>query len=340
MSARAISRFMVLTAVVVFAGAVLAAQQASGPAASAGRIVKPRLLIHVVADVNKSIGFYRQGMNFEVVSGPAPLTDSALVQKAVSTNPAAKATAAILAVPGSNLQLQLIQFSGIEGKPFTQRIYDPGVTRFSIQVRDIDKAFNQVKDLGITVDTTSAGPVFTQRPRNNTRAVMMRDPDGFVFEFVQAGQMPETDVPASSNIYNARSSLALDNMEKALAFYRDLLGFVVTNQPADINDAVLALEGTPRARARTVQSMPPGSNNMWVLWEFREIERTRRVPNVQDPGTSAVTFDVENLPALLARLKAAGVTVETPGGAPVVLGGGRRGVVVRSPDGMLIELDE
>ncbi len=319
--------------------ATLGAQEGSGAAASAGRVVRPKLIVHVVADVNKSVEFYRKGLNLEVVSAPAPLTSSAIVQKAVSMNPAAKATSATLGIPGSNLQLQLIQFSGIEGKAFTQRLYDPGVTRFSIQVRDIDKAFNQVKDLGIIVDTTSAGPVYTQRPRNNTRAVMMRDPDGFVFEFVQGDPLQKSDVPASSNIYNARSSLALENMEKSFAFYRDLLGFVVMNQPGDINDAVLALEGTPRARARSVGSMPPGSNNMWVLWEFRDIERTKRVPNVQDPGASAVSFEVENLPALLGRLKAAGVVIETQGAAPVALGS-RLGALVRSPDGLLVELVE
>jgi catechol 2,3-dioxygenase-like lactoylglutathione lyase family enzyme len=339
---------MMLVAMVALGASVslVAAQQGVAPAtataAQAGRVVRPRLLVHVVADLTKSIAFYRQGMNLEVVSGPKALlpTESLLVQKAVSQNASAQATSATLAIPGSNLQLQLVQFSGIEGRAFTQRLYDPGVTRFSIQVRDIDRAFNQVKDLGVIVDTTSAGPVFTQRPRNNTRAVMLRDPDGFVFEFVQAGELPQTDVPASSNIYNARSSLALENMETALAFYRDLLGFTVTNQPADINDAVLALEGTPRARARTVASMPPGSNNMWVLWEFREIERTKRVPNVQDPGASAVRFEVENLPALLDRLKAARVTVESQGTGIVSVGDRGRGALVRSPDGLLLELVE
>ena len=334
------ARILALVAFVAFTSVSLAAQQGSAPGASTGRVVKPRILTHVVADVNKSVAFYRQGLNLEVVSGPAPLTDSVLVHKARAKSPKATATSVTMAIPGSNLQLQFVQFTGIEGKPFTQRLYDPGVTRFSIQVRDIDKAFNQVKDLGVTVDTTSAGPVFTQRPRNNTRAVMMRDPDGFVFEFVQAGTLPETDVPASSNIYNARSSLALDNMEKAIAFYRDLLGFAVMNQPGDINDAVLALEGTPRARARSVASMPPGSNNMWVLWEFRELERTRHAPEVQDPGASVVAFDVENLPALVARLKAAGVVIETPGGDLVTLAGGHRAALIRSPDGMLIELVE
>ncbi len=302
-------------------------------------MVRPRLIIHVVADLERSLAFYREGLELQVASAPAPLTDSALVHRARATSPTATARAATLDIPGSQLQLQLVQFAGIQGTAFTQRLYDPGVTRFSIQVRDIDRAFNRVKDRGIIVDTISAGPVYTQRPRNDTRAVMMRDPDGFVFEFVEAGVMPETDVPASSNIYNARSSLALDSFERALPFYRDLLGFDVPGEPGPINDAVLALEGTPRANARSARSMPPGSNNMWVLWEFSDIERTRRAPAVQDPGASAISLQVDNLPALLARMAAAGVTVETPGAMAVTMGGSRR-ALVRSPDGLLVELVE
>jgi catechol 2,3-dioxygenase-like lactoylglutathione lyase family enzyme len=305
----------------------------------AGRMLRPRLIIHVVADLDKSIAFFKEGLNLDVASGPSALTGSTLLQKAKSVNPAASARQATLTVPGSNLTLQLIQFSGIEGQAFTQRLYDPGVTRFSIQVRDIDKAFNQVKDR-VTVDTTSAGPVFTQRPRNDTRAVMMRDPDGFVFEFVQSGTPPQTDVPATSNIYNARSSLAIEDFDKSLAFYRDLLGFTFAHPPGDVNDAVLVLEGTPRAHARSSGGMPPGSNNVWFLWEFRDIARTKRSPRVQDPGASAISLEVENLPALLSRMKAAGVTVETAGGEAVALEGGRRGALVRSPDGLLVELIE
>jgi catechol 2,3-dioxygenase-like lactoylglutathione lyase family enzyme len=151
---------------------------------------------------------------------------------------------------------------------------------------------------------------------------------------------PQTDVPVNRNIYNARSSLALENIDKSLTFYGDLLGFTTMGMPNDINDAVLALEGTPRAHARSTGSTPPGSNNMWVLWEFRDLERTKHAPNVQDQGASALSFDVENLPALVARMKRAGVTVETPGAEPVALGAGMRGVLVRSPDGLLIELVE
>jgi hypothetical protein len=39
-------------------------------------------------------------------------------------------------------------------------------------------------------------------------------------------------------------------------------------------------------------------------------------------------------------MQAAGVTVETPGATPVALGDAHKGVLVRSPDGLLIELVE
>ncbi len=327
----------IIAIVLLMAVSLAAVTPVAAQTSPAGRMLRPRLLIHVVPNLEKSVAFYREGLDLALASGPGPLTDSALLQKAVATSPGAKARQATLILPGSNLQLQLIEFSGIEGKAFTQRLYDPGVTRFSIQVRDIDKAFEKVKDRGIIVDTTSAGPVYTQRPRNNTRAVMMRDPDGFVFEFVQAGTLPPTDVPATSNIYNARSSLALDSFEKALPFYRDILGFTFANPPNDINDAVLALEGTPRANARSSGGMPPGSNNMWVLWEFRNLERTKRTPNAQDPGASAVSLEVENVAALVGRMKAIGIVVEQE---PAALGNGRRAALVRSPDGLLVELVE
>ena len=329
---RTINLFLLAAAV------ILSAQQPSQPAAT-GRMVRPRFLIHVVPNLEKSLDFYHSGLDLEVISPPSPLlpADSTLVQQAVATNPAAFAKSATLAIPGSSLQLLLIEFSGIERKPFTQHLYDPGITRFSIQVRDIDKAFDKVKDRVLAVPTTSAGPVYTQRPRNNTRAVMMNDPDGFVFEFVQAGAPPKTDVPETSNIYNARSSLALESMEKSLAFYRDILGFTLNSAPAFINDAVLALEGTPRARVRSAPSMPPGSDNMWVLWEFNDIDRTKHVPNVQDPGASALSLQVENLEGLFKAIRSAGLPVES---GPAPLNKGHRGALVRSPDGLLIELYE
>jgi len=52
-----------------------------------------------------------------------------------------------------------------------------------------------------------------------------------------------------------------------------------------------------------------------------------------------VSFLVENVPALLATLKAAGVTVDTDGGEALSVGGWLR-AFIRDPNGLLIELVE
>jgi len=96
-------------------------------------MIKPNQLIHVVASLEKSVGFYRDAIGFELVSGPEPLTGSALLQQAVAASPKAKARAATFRIPGSEMQFMLIEFSGIEGKAFSQQLYDPGITRFSIR---------------------------------------------------------------------------------------------------------------------------------------------------------------------------------------------------------------
>ena len=113
---------------------------ATAAAATAGRMLRPKMLIHVVANVEKSVAFYHDNFDFQVASGPSPLVGSTLLHQAKATAPGATARQATLIIPGSNLQLQFIEFSGIPGKASEQHLYDPGVTRFSIQVRDIDKA--------------------------------------------------------------------------------------------------------------------------------------------------------------------------------------------------------
>jgi catechol 2,3-dioxygenase-like lactoylglutathione lyase family enzyme len=302
-----------------------------------GKMLHANAQIHVVANLEKSIAFYRDALGLELDAGPAPLTGSALLAQAKAQVPQVLARSASFMIPGSEMKFVLIEFSGIERKTVEQRLYDPGVVRFSIQVRDMDAAFTRAKPYGITVRTSGGGPVFTQLPRNKTRAVMMQDPDGFVFEFVQADPLPPSDVPATSNIYNARASLVVEDLAKALPFYRDVFGFKARD-PGVVSDAVLALEGTPGAVARSSITNPPGATNFWVLWEFTKIERKTLQTRVQDPGSPALSILVGNLPGFLRSLKAAGGQVESPGGEPLALSPASRGVLVRSPDGLLIEL--
>jgi len=306
---------------------------------TSGHMVRANARIHVVANLDKSVAFYRDALGLTLISQPAPLTSSTFLTEAKSVSKNAKARSTTFHLPGSEMNFTLIEFSGVEKKTLPpQRLYDPGVVRFSISVCDIDAAFAKVKTRNVPVLTTGGAPVYTQKPRNN-RAVMMRDPDGFIFEFVEADPMPKTDVEAGSNVYNVRASPVVEEMDQALAFYRDVLGFKARGTNT-VNDAVLALEGTPTAVARTTLTDPPGATNFWVLWEFSKIDRRTIQTRAQDPGTPGLSIFVENLPELLKTMKAAGVRVETPGGEPVQLDPATSGVLVRSPDGLLIELLE
>ena len=73
------------------------------------------------------------------------------------------------------------------------------------------------------------------------------------------------------------------------------------------------------------------------LSEFFDIARSDRAPNPWDPGASTLIFSVRDLDAVAGRLKARGAPVVTLGGAPVTTPGGRA-MLVRDPDGCLIEI--
>ena len=294
--------------------------------------------IHIVANLEKSLAFY-QSLGFAMGAAPAPVAHSTFLASAKKSAPKAEARSASMIIPGSEMKFVLLEFSGIEHKQIPQRLYDPGVVRFSIQVRDLDAAFQKAKAQGVAVLSSGAGPVLTQVPRNQTRAVMMQDPDGFIFEFVQADPMPATSVPATSNIYNARASLVVDDLGKAVPFYRDIFGFEA-REPNVVNEAVRNLEGTPDAVVRTSATNPPGATNFWVLWEFSKVAKQQLPTRVQDPGSPALSIFVENLSALVTRLTAAGGQLENPDEKPIMLDAQTQGILVRSPDGLLMELLE
>ena len=66
-------------------------------------MLRPRLIIHVVADLEKSIAFYREGLCLQVASGPAPLTGSTLLHRVCWRIRAPRPAQATLTIPGSNL---------------------------------------------------------------------------------------------------------------------------------------------------------------------------------------------------------------------------------------------
>ena len=97
---------------------------------------------------------------------------------------------------------------------------------------------------------------------------------------------------------------------------------------------MLALQGTPGATGSISAGVrPPGGLNTWRMYDFRNVDRTRLDGRLQDPGTPAVSFWVDDVTAIVARLKSAGVAVAID---PVSIDGTAR-AFVRDLNGLLLE---
>ena len=154
-------------------------------------------------------------------------------------------------------------------------------------------------------------------------------------------------------LYNWVHSTA--DAERAFAFYHDVLGIELAASPFVPNaaapegirpwSAVVAdeliwdLTDTHGSRARTVFMRAPNTPFGLELSEFIEIEREHRPPNPYDPGASRLIFSVRNFDVVAAKLAAHAVQVVTLRGRPVTVRG-ERTLLVRDPDGYLVEIRE
>jgi catechol 2,3-dioxygenase-like lactoylglutathione lyase family enzyme len=139
----------------------------------------------------------------------------------------------------------------------------------------------------------------------------------------------------------------IGNLDRTIAFYRDVLGLELNGQPGPRpfteNAFVAKLYGTPGAQSRVGTLRLPDAAVALEFVEFKDIDQHNLAPRPQDPGAFVLRLTVRNLDATLARAREAGVSVVTPGGNPVMHsdeGGKSRTVVVKDPDGFYIELAE
>ena len=132
------------------------------------------------------------------------------------------------------------------------------------------------------------------------------------------------------------TAISTSNFERALAFYRDLLGFETVSElnwptGVELADTITGLEGSA---ARSV--MLRASNTSIELFEFASPTPKPGDPKrpVCDHGITHIGFEVDDIDAEYERLKAAGMSFNCP---PQDLGASRV-TYGRDPDGNVLEL--
>jgi lactoylglutathione lyase len=146
-------------------------------------ILKPHHTGIQVADLDRSVAFYRDVLGFELVFAWNPRADYI---RTIVGYPDADIHAAILRMPGSDHFLEILEYRNVEKTPVDTRTANPGTAHMAFFTDDCDGLYAELKAKG--VDSVSAPVTPTIGPNTGGRAVYMIDPDGIRVEFIQTSR--------------------------------------------------------------------------------------------------------------------------------------------------------
>jgi catechol 2,3-dioxygenase-like lactoylglutathione lyase family enzyme len=313
-------------------------------------------LLHAVDNLDRSITFYRDQLGMELngspESRPYNLADPVLNLYGV---PTAKGRAGTLRVPGSPMGVELIEFKDIKREAVTPRIQDPGAATLILQVREIEPLLVKLEKAHVPMLTTGGQSIGIAEKGRNLGAAIVLDPDGFAIELIQTRPTPETNAPATSNIIGAGLRITIEDMDKAVALYSGKLGFEMTPSVRYPDDDLywlnlwgmtqgVGLGSNPadRPRVRRMSSVIPGTSLPVEFLEFQNIRRAYLGSTMHDPGTIMIRLRLNDADTMAETLKAAGLSVVTTGGKPVLIpnaaGVGPRFAIMQDPNGIFLQL--
>ncbi len=235
-------------------------------------------------------------------------------------------------VPGTRLSVELMEIQDVEHRTVPLRIQDPGTATLVLVVRDLDAVLARVKQAKVTIATPGQKPVTMA---DGTRAVLIRDIDD---RFIELRQPAAIAVAASTaDIVDLRLSIAVNDMDRTKRTYRDVLGFTVEGETDFTADAATrALTGLSKADVRRSRAQAPGST-LWIEFvEFKGVDRTPLRMRIQDRGAARLQLRVQNIDAMVSRMKSAGMTVVSQGGSAVPIPPNFMGALVADPDNFFV----
>jgi catechol 2,3-dioxygenase-like lactoylglutathione lyase family enzyme len=311
----------------------------AGPAAPPGEVLGVGNYIHVVANLDKSIEFYRDVIGLQLTGAPGPHVFSASAIVSSLYDAVGKdSRVASLRIPGSDMAVEIVEFKDIAGSPAQPRLQDPGAITLRLLVRDLDSVMGGVKQAKTPVVTTGGEPVNLDGKTGKTREVVVKDPDGIFIRLTQPDPVPVTAAPATSNIVGAAFGVTVSDSAKTAQLYRDVLGFPAQVDAAfHAEESELRVTGTPGAQFRRSTALVPGTAFQVEFLEFKGVDQRPAHPAIHDPGASVLRLRVRDLDRLLTALKMAGAAVASSGGEAVNLGRSRA-VIVREPNSLFVQL--
>jgi catechol 2,3-dioxygenase-like lactoylglutathione lyase family enzyme len=310
--------------------------------------------IHSTGNAERSFAFYRDVFGIELAR--SPFAGAAANARPEPIRPVSQAGSdplvwALTNTHGSRFRtvfmraantpfgLELSEFFDIPRSDRQADAWDPGASKLIFAVRDLDSVVARLTARRTPVVTIGGVPLDTP----DGRAMLVRDPDGYLVEVRQAASTAVAAANASGDVIETAIWISVARRERALAFYDDLLGFQIrATRPA--TDAELRVNGlTEGTLTHTVMAIP-GIEATVVLAEFVRPATARPAARpfewrIQDVGAPQFQLEVAGLDALLERTKRAGYRFLSVGAEPIQRPFGRF-VFAIDPDGILVEFVE
>jgi catechol 2,3-dioxygenase-like lactoylglutathione lyase family enzyme len=336
-------------AALIVAAGVARAQPASQPAGGPPPAPAPTGLVvgsgnfysPIVADLERAVAFYRDGIGFDVQGEPANADENPQL-RAMFGLPDARLRWQIGRAPPTPGGVEIVEISGAGGQPVERKIQDPGAAMLMVSVRDIDATLARLKQLGAPVVTRGGAPVLVSG--GPLRAVVVLDPAGHFVELLQTARPRPAAAGSNANIVGVRVRHTVENLRRSVDLYRDALGL---QGGADVpqyaaEPSVLALLGlAPSAQYRYTTLTVPTSGLPIELIEFRGARRPAEPARIADPGSTRIQLRVADVDAAVAAFTRAGGMVVSAGGRPLDLPVGNATLevaIVRDPDDLFLVL--
>jgi catechol 2,3-dioxygenase-like lactoylglutathione lyase family enzyme len=320
-----------------------------------GKVLGIAFVGRMVADLDKSIPFYETlGFTRDPSINSSWHRDDALNH--------------LFGIKGARIRsARLTINSNVSGKPFAVYLYElqgikranlagytpwePGASHFGIVVPDAQLVWSQLKARGMLRARSWGGELIPFPGQTQGSLAYMTDPDGLDIELIN--QRPATPAqegrPARPAIPPGLSHVGLVvlDSDKETAFYGNLLGgqLAETSSPwlqGDFYDSAVGGHGNILRfhNESFAEAADPGSLMHFELVEFQNRKKAVASYRISDISVGYVGFEVQNIDALLTRVKGAGAQVVSDGGL-VTLQDASRAALVRDPDvGGFIELFE
>lgn len=291
--------------------------------------------IHATDTLEPTLAFFHDVFGFDA---PMPRVNNSGGVALLNNAPGIGLRATRPLFPNEKFGIEFTEFSHVDRKKGQALPTDPGAIELILPVRDIDAVFVAAKKRGAPI-LSSNGPVKVTTANGPARALVVRDPDGYL---VRAVEVPAASATLPGQLQPGVSlGVAVKDMEETARYYHDMMGFDVTGDMTFARDTAMSelVGASPRSEYRQMSTHIPGTSAARIeFYEWKGLKRTPFHQRVPDPGAGGMVMQVSDLDRMWANMKAKATPSVTP--QPIWFTDTIWDIFVTDPNGMNLELYE